>query len=167
MNSTSTAKALIRVRGPEVTYGVLSLTPQVSSRAHSVDVQSFTIRRGNERYLLSDLPLARALYQEALNDAVYWTFECNEDERLHGFEIEFEIPDYGEAASIYIRAAERQDYPDMLFYEVEDPSGDWISLEDVLFVDLLPDSFIQILESSVVENLNSHTLDWLPMDSES
>lgn len=167
LHSNSTAKAIVRVRGPEVTYGLLKLTPNVDSRAHSLDINGFTVRKGNDHFLLAELPLARALPEKARDDIIYNTFECDDDERSEYLEIDFEIPDYDEMARLLFRAVEKPSIPDMLFYEVEDTAGDWIPLEDVLLVDLLPDSFLRVLETSVVENLTEHHIDRLPMFAES
>lgn len=167
LKTHSTATALIRVQGPDVTYGLLRLTPTIDSGAHSVDVDSFTVRTGNDRFALSEFPLARSLNQNARNDIIYHTFECDEDERSEHHEIEFEIPNYDESASLLFRAVECPGIPDMLFFEVEDIAGDWIPLEDILFLELLPDSFMRVLETSVVENLTDHHIARLPMYAES
>lgn len=167
LNSNSTAKAIVRVRGPDVTYGVLKFTPQIDSRAHSFDVTSFSIRRGNDRYLLSDLPLAKALPHHAREDIVYHTFEADSDERTEYHEIDFEITEYDEVVRLLFRAVEHKQAPDLLFYEVEDQSGDWLPVEDLLLVDLMPDSFMRILEASAIDNITEHNLDRLPMSSES
>lgn len=167
LKTNSTAKAIINIRGPEVTYGQLKLTPNLESSSHSIDVNSFTIRSGDDRFSLSDFPLARALNRNARNDIIYHTFEADEDERQEFLEIEFEIPGYDEIAKLRFRAAERYNIDDMLFFDVEDIAGDWIGLEDLLFPELIPDSFMRVLETSVMEALTEHHLDMLPMYAES
>lgn len=157
---------MIAVRGEDVTYGNLSLTPDMDSRAEGIDVRSFHIRRGNDRFLFEDLPVARALHREAFSDIIWHTFESDEDRRPH-LGIDFEIPLYDEVFTINFRAVEHDEIPDMLFYEVEDDGGDWLSVNDVKLVDLLPDSFLRILETSVMESLTDHNVAWLPMASES
>src|SRR3546814_7313776 len=56
--------------------------------------------------------------------------------------------------------------PDMLCYEVEDEAGDWLPVEDVNFVDLLPESFIRTMEACAMAAINPHNLDLLPMAAE-
>ena len=72
-----------------------------------------------------------------------------------------------EKLPLLVRAVEREDIPAMLFFEVEDDGGDWLPVNDVKLVDLLPDSFLRILETSVMESLTDHNIAWLPMASES
>lgn len=166
MNSRNTVKVVIAVRGDDITYGNLSLTPDVDSRAEGIDVRSFRIRRGNDRFLFEDLPVSQALHRSAQDDIIWHTFENDDDRRTH-LGIDFEIPVYDEVHRINFRAVEREDIPDMLFFEVEDDGGDWLPVNDVKLVDLLPDSFLRILETSVMESLTDHNIAWLPMASES
>lgn len=166
MNSRNTVKVVIAVRGDDITYGNLSLTPDVDSRAEGIDVRSFRIRRGNDRFLFEDLPVSQALHRSAQDDIIWHTFENDDDRRPH-LGIDFEIPVYDEVHRINFRAVEREDIPDMLFFEVEDDGGDWLPVNEVKLVDLLPDSFLRILETSVMESLTDHNIAWLPMASES
>lgn len=166
MNSRNTVKVVIAVRGEDITYGNLSLTPDVDSRAEGIDVRSFRIRRGNDRFLFEDLPVSQVLHRSAQDDIIWHTFENDDDRRTH-LGIDFEIPVYDEVHRINFRAVERDDIPDMLFFEVEDDGGDWLPVNDVKLVDLLPDSFLRILETSVMESLTDHNIAWLPMASES
>src|SRR3546814_568266 len=62
--STSTAQALVAVRGPAVTYGLLKFTPLIESHAHSLDISGFTIRRGSEKFTLQDIPVSQILRSE-------------------------------------------------------------------------------------------------------
>jgi hypothetical protein len=164
--STSTAHALIAVRGPTVTYGLLKFTPQVSTRAYSIDVDGFTIRRGNDRFSLQDLPVSRVITAAAREDIIVNTFEMEEGDRSSYLEIDFEIPEYDELVRVHFRAVENDAMPDMLFFEVEDEVGNWMPVDDVLFVDLLPESFIRTMETSVMSTLSSHNLDLLPIAAE-
>lgn len=166
MFSTSTAQTLIAVRGPAVTYGLLKFTPQIDSRAHSIEVSGFSIRRGSDRFTLEDIPVSRILPETARSDIVLHTFECDEDERSTYLEIDFEIPEYDEVVRIHFRAVEHPAMPDMLFYEVEDDGGDWLPVEDVHFIDLLPESFIRTMETSVIASIDEHNLDLLPIAAE-
>lgn len=166
MFSTSTAKALIAVRGPAVTYGLLKFTPQIESHAHSLDVNGFTIRRGSDTFTLQDIPVSQVLPETARADIVIQTFERDEDERSTYLEIDFEIQEYDERVRVHFRAVENDAMPDMLFYEVEDEAGDWLPVEDVNFVDLLPESFLRTMEVGVIASLNSHNLDLLPIAAE-
>jgi hypothetical protein len=165
--SRNTVKVTIAVRGEDVTYGTLSLTPDVDSRADGIDVRSFRIRRGNDRYLFEDMPVSKALHRETQDDIIYHTFEADEGDRQPHLAIDFVIPLYDETMSINFRAVERDGIPDMLFFEVEDDGGDWLSVNDVKLADLLPDSFLRILETSVMESLTDHNIAWLPMTAES
>ena len=167
MRSLNTVKVTIRVRGDDVTYGALVLTPDLDSSANGVDVRSFHVRRGNERFLFDDLLVSKALHVPAQDDIIHHTFEVDEDERLAFLPIDFEIPVYDECHRINFRAVESPGIENMLFYEVEDDGGDWLPVGDVKLVDLLPDSFLRILETSVVESLTDHNMHWLPMAAES
>src|SRR3546814_7555334 len=68
--STSTAQALVAVRGPAVTYGLLKFTPLIESHAHSLDISGFTIRRGSEKFTLQDIPVSQILPEAARSDIV-------------------------------------------------------------------------------------------------
>lgn len=164
--STSTAQALVAVRGPAVTYGLLKFTPLIESHAHSLDISGFTIRRGSEKFTLQDIPVSQILPEAARSDIVIRTYERDEDERSTYLEIDFEIREYDERVRIHFRAVENDAMPDMLFYEVEDEAGDWLPVEDVNFVDLLPESFIRTMEACAMAAINPHNLDLLPMAAE-
>jgi hypothetical protein len=164
--SHSTAKTLIAVRGPAVTYGLLKFSPQIDSRAHSIEIHGFTIRRGQDHFTLQDIPVSRVLPEVARADIVRQTFELDDDERSEYLEIDFEIPEYDERVRIHFRAVEYDYMPEMLFYEVEDESGDWLPVEDVNFVDLLSESFVQTMETNVMATIDAHNLDLLPMAAE-
>lgn len=166
MHTNSTAQALIQVRGPTVTYTVLKFNAIVDSRAHSFDIDGFNIRRGNDRYTLADLPVSRILTNSARDDILFNTFEADEDERSTYHEIDFEIPDYDELVRVHFRVAEKDEFPDMIFFEVEDDSGDWLPIDEVHFMDLLPESFIRTMETSAIGHLDEYSLDLLPMAAE-
>ncbi len=166
MKSTTTTSVLVAVRGPHITYGNLRFIPNLMSTSGSVDIDDFSIRRGDDRFLLSDLPLAKALYQKAKDDVIYHTFE-NEDDLMAYFEIDFEIKAYDERFRLNLRAVEKEGLDDLLFYEVEDEGGDWIPMENVDFIDLMPESFRRIMETHALEQITDHNLELLPMDDES
>lgn len=166
MHTSSTANALIQVRGPTVTYTVLKFNPIIDSRAHSIEIDGFIIRRGSERYTLDDLPVSRILTKSAREDIIFHTFELDEDERSTYHEIDFEIPEYDELVRVHFRVSEMADYPDMLVFEVEDDSGDWLPVDEVHFADLMPESFIRTMETSVIGHIDPYTLDMLPMAAE-
>lgn len=157
---------VVHVRGPSITYGSLKFIPVVESRALSLDIQSFTIRRGNDRYDYQDLPVSQALPETARDDIVLHTFELDEEVRAAYFEIDYEIPSYDECIRVHFRAVEYDGIPDMLFFEVEDPAGDWVSVEDVQLADVLGDSFLRTMECCVMSKLDPHTLDMLPFAAE-
>ena len=48
LRSTTTARAIVKVRGQDVTYGLLRLTPDISSGVNGIDVNSYMIRSGND-----------------------------------------------------------------------------------------------------------------------
>lgn len=167
MQSNSTAKAIIRVRGPDITYGVIKMTPKIDSRAGSIDVSSFTVRRGDDRFQLSELPLSRVLPTSAQDDILSFTFEEDEDILEPFLEIEFEIPEYDESAKMRFRAVVRPENPDMVYFEVEGPGEQWMGLDDVYFIEMLSDTFMRVLETSVIESISDHDLAYLPMSDES
>ncbi len=166
LNTHSTAKTIVLVRGDSATYSVLNFQPLIDSQANSFEVLGFQIRRGDDRYTLEDLPVSRVLSKPAKDDILYYTFEVDEDERSEYHEVDFEIPDYNESVRIHFRAVENEEFPDMLFYEVEDSCGDWLPVENVLFSELLSESFLHILETSTMEQVDDHNLDLLPMAAE-
>src|SRR3546814_5506719 len=106
--STSTAQALVAVRGPAVTYGLLKFTPLIESHAHSLDISGFTIRRGSEKFTLQDIPVSQILPEAARSDIVIRTYERDEDERSTYLEIDFEIREYDERVRIHFRAVENR-----------------------------------------------------------
>ncbi|RYY05499.1 MAG: hypothetical protein EON55_26380, partial [Alphaproteobacteria bacterium] len=81
MRSNTTAKAIVQVRGEDVTYGLLRLAPDIKSGANGIDVESFVIRSGNDRFTLNELPIFRSLPRAAREDILYWTFEADDGER--------------------------------------------------------------------------------------
>lgn len=166
MYTNSTAYALVQVRGPTVTYSSLKFRPLISSEENSFDVKGFYIRRGNDRYPFDGLPVSRVLNNAAYDDILYHTFEADEDERSPSHEIEFDIPDFDESHRLNFRCVERDEWPDYLCFEVEDEAGDWLPVHDVFLSDLLPESFVQTLEVSLVGMIDSHTIDMLPMAAE-
>src|SRR3546814_19306276 len=89
--STSTAQALVAVRGPAVTYGLLKFTPLIESHATSLDISGFTIRRGSEKFTLQDIPVSQILPEQARSDIVIRTYKRDDDARSTYFENEFEI----------------------------------------------------------------------------
>ncbi|WP_162815078.1 hypothetical protein [Erythrobacter aureus] len=166
MITHSTAKSIVLVRGETATYAVLNFQPQIDSQANSVEILGFQIRRGDERFTLEDLPISRVLSKSAKDDILYHTFEVDEDERSEYHEVDFEIPEYNESVRVHFRAVENDEYPDILFYEVEDTCGDWLPVENVLFSEMMTESFKRILETSAMEQLDDHNLDLLPMAAE-
>lgn len=164
MRSNTTAKAIVQVRGEDVTYGLLRLAPDVKSGATGIDVDSFIIRSGNDRFTLNELPIFRSLPRAAREDILYWTFEADDGERSEFLEIRFEIADYDESTAISFRAVEMED---MIHFEVEDQGGDWLPVEDVRLSELLPDSFMRVLEMCAMDLIHDHNIDRLPMASES
>lgn len=165
LKTTTTAKVIVQVRGPDVTYGLLRFAPDVSSGAGSIDVNSFAIRSGNDRYTLSDFPIIKALPKTAREDILYVTYEADDDERGEFLEVHFEISEYDEKASIAFRAVECD--MEMIHFEVEDQAGDWLPVEDVILSELLPDSFLRVMELSAMSMIHDHNLDRLPMLAES
>jgi hypothetical protein len=149
-----------------LTYGNLRFNPIIESRAHSLDVTGFSIRRGNDTYMFEDLPVSRILMDSAKDDIIRTTFELDEDERSEYLEIDLELPEYDERARIYLRAVENSEVPDMLRFEVEDESGSWHPVEDVLVADLLPPSFLRVMETGIMSQIDSHNLDYLPIAAE-
>jgi hypothetical protein len=105
------------------------------------------------------------MFRAATDDIVRATFE--DDEPAKFFEIEYRIKGVDESAMLSFRAAEKPKMPDFLFYQVEDQAGDWLPLEDVCLVELLPDSFVHVLETVAMEMLTDHNMSSLPMDAES
>ena len=148
-----------------MTYGLLRLTPDISSGVNGIDVNSYMIRSGNDRYTLNDLPIFRSLPKAAREDILYWTFEAEEDERAEFLEIQYEVADYDETTTISFRAIEHRD--EMIHFEVEDQGGDWLPVEDVRLSELLPDAFLRILEMCAMDLIHDHNIDRLPMASES
>lgn len=165
MKTNTTARAIVQIRGPEVTYGLLRLAPDVRSRAGGIDLESFTVRSGNDRFALSDLPIMRSLPKAAREDVLYSTFEADDEDRAERHEIDFVISEYDETATISFRAVEHDH--ESIRFEVEDQAGDWLPVEDVRLVELLPDAFMRILEMSAMSLLHDHNMDWLPMAAES
>lgn len=157
---------LVQVQGPKATYGNLKFVPNIDSREHSLDITGFTIKRDGTTYEFEDLPVSKCLPAAALEDIVINTFEMDDDERTEFLEIDFFIPDFDERARIHFRAVENPAWPDHLLYEVEDQGGDWLSIGDVLLVELLPPSFQQIMESGAMSQITDHSLDYLPMAAE-
>jgi hypothetical protein len=167
MRSSTTAQVIIEVRDPEEDrlYGVLRLIPEVETTAHSVEIKSYAVRRGDERFSFDEMPVGRTMFRAATDDIVRATFE--DDEPAKFFEIEYRIKGVDESAMLSFRAAEKPKMPDFLFYQVEDQAGDWLPLEDVCLVELLPDSFVHVLETVAMEMLTDHNMSSLPMDAES
>lgn len=154
------------MRGPNVSYGLLKLTPVINTAAYSFDVERFTLRHGNDRINFEDLTLAQALNTAARNDILLTTFENDPPDRLEALEIEFEIPEYDERVSINFRVAEYEAIPEILFFEVEDAAGDWIPVEDVTLLEMLSHSFMHTLEASVINAIDDHSLEMLPLAAE-
>lgn len=166
LQTNSTAHAIVQVQGPTLTYSVLKFKPIINSREFSFEVDGFTIRRDGEEYRLADVPISRLLSSSAYDDILYHTFEADDDARSSYHEIDFDITDFDEMIRIHFRCVEHQDYPEVLFYEVEDSGGDWLPVEDVLFSEMMTDAFLQTLEMSAIQKLNSHTLSYLPLAAE-
>ena len=165
LRTTTTAKAIIQVRGQDVTYGLLRLAPEVHSGINGIDVSAFIIRSGNERFTLTDLPIFRSLPRPAREDILHWTFEADDEDRAEYLEVQYEIAEYDEIATISFRAVESAN--EMIHFEVEDQGGDWRPVEDVLLIELLPESFQRVLEMSAMSLIHDHNLDLLPMAAES
>ncbi|QAY80127.1 hypothetical protein [Sphingosinicella sp. BN140058] len=166
MHSTSTATVVVQVRGPTVTYGTLKFSPIVDSRAHSIDVEGFTIRAGGSRFTLDEFPVSHAVPERAKNDILVNTWELDESERASFHEIDFELPDYDESHRLHFRYVEHDAMPELLFLEVEDEVGNWLAVEDTYLLELLPESFRRAMEASVVSGITSHNLDLLPLAAE-
>lgn len=169
MKSRTTAQVVIEVRRPdsETVYGLLRLNPEIDSGSHSVDVREFSVRRGDDRFSLDDMPVGRTMFKAATDDIVYHTFEADDGERVEHFEVEYRIQETGDSVLLAFRAVEKAKLPDFLFYQVEDQAGDWLPLEDVYLVELLPDSFTRTLEMVAMDLLNDHNMSHLPMHAES
>ncbi len=169
MKSRTTAQVVIEVRRPEsdTVYGLLRLNPEIDSGSHSVDIREFTVRRGDDRYSLEDMPVGRTMFKAATDDIVYRTFEADGAERLEAFEIEYRIRDADESVVLSFRAVENPKHPDYLFYQVEDQAGDWMPLEDVCLMELVTDAFAKTLEMVAMDLLNEHNMSHLPMYAES
>lgn len=169
MKSSTTAQVVIEVRRPdsETVYGLLRLNPQIDSGAHSVDIRDFVVRRGDDRFSLDDMPIGRTMFKSATDDIVYHTFESEDGDRAEYFELEYRIRETDDSVLLPFRAVEKPSLPDFLFYQVEDQAGDWLPLEDVRLVELLPESFTRMLEMAAMEMLNDHNMSHLPMHAES
>jgi hypothetical protein len=107
----------------------------------------------------------RSLPKAAREDVLYTTFEADDEDRAERHEVDYVISDYDETATISFRAVEHDD--ESIRFEVEDQAGDWLPVEDVRLVELLPDSFMRVLEMSAMSLLHDHNMDWLPMAAES
>jgi hypothetical protein len=169
MKSRTTAQVVIEVCKPdsETVYGLLRLNPEIDSGSHYVDVRSFSVRRGDDRFSLEDMPVGRTMFKAATDDIVYHTFEAEGEDRAEYFEIEYRIRETGDSILLPFRAVEKAKLPDFLFYQVEDQAGDWLPLEDVCLVELLSDSFTKTLEMVAMDLLTDHNMSHLPMHAES
>lgn len=165
MGRPTTARAEIRLAGPDATYNPITFTPVVSKYGHELSLSELRIRRRDERFTLDTLPLALALPQAVGKDVVYWTMEADGtegDDRKESFELQMIIPESGERTTLELRAVLDDEIPDMLFYEYRDETGTWQSILDVLLRDVLDEAFVHSFEAAVLEALQTNELEALP-----
>lgn len=165
MPQVTSARAEIHISGPDAIYAPLILTPVVSGSAHDFSIREYRTRKRDMRYTLEDLPLSLAIPTNALKDTIFWTFEVYDDpdEQLReSLEITLMLADESDSVTLELRAVEHEDLPELLFYEYRDDGGDWRPLEDILLIEILPDSFIHSMEAMVLDALQSSELEALP-----
>lgn len=165
MARPTTARAEIRLAGPDATYNPIAFTPVVAKYGHELSLSELRIRRREERFTLETLPLALALPQNVGKDVTYWTLEADGsegDDRMGSFELQLILPESGDRQTLELRAVLDGEIPDMLFYEYRDEFGTWQSILDVLLRDVLDEAFVHTFESNVLEALQTNELEALP-----
>lgn len=165
MGQATTARAEIRLAGPDATYAPIVFTPVVGKSTHELTLSELRIRRRDVRYTLETVPLALALPQTVGKDVVYWTLEADGaegDDRKESFELQMILPEGRERLTLELRAVTQDEIPDYVFYEYKDENGAWQGIEDVPLRDVLNEEFIHTLETIVIETLRANDLAELP-----
>ena len=165
MPHVTSARAEIQIIGPDAIYAPLILTPVVAGSAHDFSIREYRTRKRDSRFTLENLPLALAIPGNALKDTIFWTYEVYgdpEEDLRESLEITLTLPDNSDSVTLELRAVEHEELPELLFYEYRDDGGDWRPMEDVMFIEVLTDSFIHSMEAMVLDALQSTDLEILP-----